>query len=532
MKKHYKSVLLLGLLMRLGISAQAQDLYVGSGASMYIGAGGTVAARSNVILDNAATVGGTGTLLLNGTSAQTIDGGYTSTGPVINTLVINNAAGVSLTGNSLRIDSSLTLTAGNLYTADKTLVLTDTARSHGSATAYIVPASGTGAGYIKQLLSQTYSAGTLYSYPTGDTTGTAEYSPISFTLNGGATVAAGAYYQLGLVNADHPNRISLHTSYITRYWPVTQSGLSNYTISYLGNYTAADVVGTATAIKGSTYSAGWVYNNGGSATSIVTGDVTNLSNFDVFGQNIGVTVSPKVLLQGAMSGTTMTTTLRNNNLIPASQPYNTASFSNYNGGEAVATLPTGITDWVLVDLRDATTPTTIIATRAGLVKSDGTVTDIDGVSPVDFLGAAGSGNYYVGIRHRNHLAIRSSATIAATTTASRSYDFTLSQSSAYQNVAITANAAMKDMGNGRFAMWGGNANSNSNVRYLGPSNDQNFLLNTTLGGNTGLILSNTYSNADLNMNGTTRYLGPSNDQNFLLNTVLGGNTGLILTQHL
>lgn len=544
MKKKYTKLLFLLAALYCFSGVNAQDLYVGSGTSLYIGKGTTLAVQGNVQFNNAATLGGTGALLLNGTTAQTIDGGYTTTGPIVNNLLINNTAGVSLTGNNLRIDSALTLQAGKLMTGSNMLVLTDTARAYGSASAYIVPASGASPGYIRQLLSQTYSPGQVYIYPTGDTTGTAEYSPISFSLNGGATVANGAYYQLGLVNKDHPNRINLHTSYITRYWPVTQSGLSNYTISYQGNYVAADAVGTAAAIKGSTYSNGWVYNNGGSATSIVTGDVTNLANFDVFGQNIGVTVSPKVFLQGAMSGTSMTTTLRTANLIPLTQPYNITAFSNYNGGETITALPAGITDWVMVDLRDATTPTTIIASRAAFVKSDGSVVDIDGLSPVDFLSNANAGNYYVGIRHRNHLAIRSASgagLLALSALSTKNYDFTTALGAAYKNTAITTNEAMKDMGNGKFAMWGGNGNSNSTVNYGPFGSDRVFLLtqpNTPglitrgLGNDQSAIISNVYSNNDLNLNGTINYGPFGSDRVFLLTNVLGNSQATIISQHL
>ncbi|MEO7765815.1 MAG: hypothetical protein ABIS01_00260, partial [Ferruginibacter sp.] len=67
------------------------------------------------------------------------------------------------------------------------------------------------------------------------------------------------------------------------------------------------------------------------------------------------------------------------------------------------------------------------------------------------------------------------------------------------------------------------------VRYNGPGNDENQLLNVTLLGNKGSIL-NGYLSSDLNLNGSVRYNGPANDENFLLNTVLLGNKGLIISQ--
>jgi hypothetical protein len=91
---------------------------------------------------------------------------------------------------------------------------------------------------------------------------------------------------------------------------------------------------------------------------------------------------------------------------------------------------------------------------------------------------------------------------------------------------------MKEVASGVWAMWGGNANGNSNVRYSGPGNDNNTLLNTVLGGNKSGIISNTYQAADLNMNGNVKYSGPGNDNNTLLNSVLGGNKSLIINEQL
>ncbi|MCB0744556.1 MAG: hypothetical protein KDC67_11675, partial [Ignavibacteriae bacterium] len=51
-----------------------------------------------------------------------------------------------------------------------------------------------------------------------------------------------------------------------------------------------------------------------------------------------------------------------------------------------------------------------VATRAALLKSDGSIVDIDGNSAVSFNGIT-SGNYYVVVYHRNHLPIISSQPI-------------------------------------------------------------------------------------------------------------------------
>jgi len=274
--------------------------------------------------------------------------------------------------------------------------------------------------------------------------------------------------------------------------------------------------------------------NGNAENNLLTGTMVAGITAIGIGKAEAAYVITKVFLQGAMSGSTMTTTLRNLNLIPLSQPYSGAPW-NYAGAETVASIPAGVTDWVLVELRDAATPSIVRSTRAAFIKNDGSVVDLDGVSPVSFNDDVPSiaapmvaGNYHVVIRHRNHLPVRTVAS-QALSRSSVLYDFTTSQANAYQNPGITTNTAMKDMGGGIFAMWGGNANSNTNVRASGLANDL-AALQTTLGGNLSSVLSNVYNNADLNMNGTVRYSGLNNDYAFL-SAVLGGNLSVIFTQH-
>ncbi|MBV4356838.1 hypothetical protein [Pinibacter aurantiacus] len=242
-----------------------------------------------------------------------------------------------------------------------------------------------------------------------------------------------------------------------------------------------------------------------------------------------INLSVKVLLQGAVSGTSMTTALNSLGVIPLTQPYKNAPF-NYSGTESVAGIPAGVTDWVLVELRDKTTPSTVIATRAAFVKSDGTVVDLDGTSPVSFANATPD-DYYIAIRHRNHLGIRTAAAQALSGTATL-YDFTSGQAQAYQNPSITTNTAMKDMGNGLFAMWGGDGTSNGVVRYTGPGNDEFFLVTTTLGGVSTNVLNNVYHNADFNLNGKVCYTSPGCDEFFLSTTVLAGVSTAAVNQHL
>ena len=71
-------------------------------------------------------------------------------------------------------------------------------------------------------------------------------------------------------------------------------------------------------------------------------------------------------------------------------------------------------DWVFLELRDPSVPSTILYTCSALLQADGDIVAVDGVSPIVFANAL-AGNYYIGVRHRNHLAIVSAATIDLST---------------------------------------------------------------------------------------------------------------------
>ena len=83
-----------------------------------------------------------------------------------------------------------------------------------------------------------------------------------------------------------------------------------------------------------------------------------------------------------------------------------------------------------------------------------------------------------------------------------------------------------------WAMRGGNANGNNNLRYSGPQNDLDQIQNTGLSGLLSMIITNTYAAEDVNMDGHIKANGPSNDQNFLLNTLFNGFLGLVYVAQL
>lgn len=136
----------------------------------------------------------------------------------------------------------------------------------------------------------------------------------------------------------------------------------------------------------------------------------------------GYMVDLKVILEGPYNVTadgSMSTDLYSGGYLPLMQPYNPALpyYGNpspvwiYAGTESVASVPAGVVDWVLIELRDATdaasaTSATMIAQQAAFVLSDGTVVDLDGTSMLSF-DVPITNNLFVVVYHRNHLAVMS-----------------------------------------------------------------------------------------------------------------------------
>ena len=168
--------------------------------------------------------------------------------------------------------------------------------------------------------------------------------------------------------------------------------------------------------------------------------------------------SEMVFLQGPYSSGTMSTALNTGGYLPLSQPYGTFPW-NYYGNESVSSVPAGVVDWVLVELR-STYNGSAVSRRAGFVTSDGTIVDVDGTSALDFGGTL-PGNYYIVVRHRNHLAVMSSS---AVTLPDNSYDFTTAQNKAY--TPPSGPNPMIALGGGNYGMIAGDANSDGTVNAV------------------------------------------------------------------
>jgi hypothetical protein len=162
-----------------------------------------------------------------------------------------------------------------------------------------------------------------------------------------------------------------------------------------------------------------------------------------------------------------------------------------------------------------------VAQKAALVQRDGDVVEAsDGTSAVVFVGAPAD-DYYVVVRHRNHLGVMSSAPIALSGSVPVPVNFTTAATGNYQLSGPTGSAhAQKTLPNGKRALWEGNmsnvSNSGGEIHYQGSNSDSDEAYYRVLldPGNLLIIpnyIVNGYDRADGNMDGMVIYQGGDSD---------------------
>lgn len=184
-----------------------------------------------------------------------------------------------------------------------------------------------------------------------------------------------------------------------------------------------------------------------------------------------VAISAKVLLSNADPSTgTMTPALAvsSNNNFPLTDPYSVpnaynGAFSHVNNQSVDTTTSSvlsvtgnnAIIDWVFMELRTGSfNSTTVTHTKSVLLQSDGDLVATDGISPVSFT--APFGNYYIAIKHRNHLGFRTSNSIALSSTPSI-LNFTNNAIPLYGTTPVVSISSQLN------SMVGGDANSDQSI---------------------------------------------------------------------
>jgi uncharacterized delta-60 repeat protein len=230
-----------------------------------------------------------------------------------------------------------------------------------------------------------------------------------------------------------------------------------------------------------------------------------------------ITLPVRALLEGPFVSATnlMNDGLRAAGLIPTSEPFTALGFTHVQ--EPITPLvspsvfnPTipvfgSIVDWVMVELRSATNPDSVVQTRTGLIQRDGDIVGPDGTSPLVFHQPLG--NYHVAVRHRNHLGAMTASPVALSTV-NAMLNFSLPTTATYgtdgQKISGT-----------RSVLWAGDATHNGAIKYTGSGNDRDPIL-VKVGSTTPNAIVPGYFNEDVNMDGTVKYTGSANDRDPIL----------------
>ena len=262
MKKYY--IILWLVLFSSGLWAQGVynnggKIVIGSGVTLTVsGTGGNYLNETNGSLDLSGTLKLEGNLTNNavsdvigtagagskveliGTSAQTI-GGTTTATFTFPDLTVNNASGV-VVAKDAGVTGTFSLTNGLVDIGNNNFNLGSAATVTGTpSVSSMIVATGTGQ------VRKEYSGSGSFTFPIGDNSATAEYSPVTLSLGSG-TFAPGAYIGLSLSNTKYASN-SIAGSYLNRYWNISQTGITGFSGNALFQYQPADVTGTEADIS-------------------------------------------------------------------------------------------------------------------------------------------------------------------------------------------------------------------------------------------------------------------------------------------
>ncbi|MBK7753099.1 MAG: hypothetical protein IPI41_11015 [Flavobacteriales bacterium] len=245
-----------------------------------------------------------------------------------------------------------------------------------------------------------------------------------------------------------------------------------------------------------------------------------------------VSLALRVLLEGPYNSGTgvMNDALRSLASFPLTEPFTSLGFTHVGGGGGETIAPSvltttgnnAITDWIFVELRSKTSNTTVLRTQSALVQRDGDVVALDGVSALTI--PVVPDEYYIAVRHRNHLATMTLATVVLSATPPLAVDLTNG------TVATFGTNAQKINGSTRL-LWAGNVIRDTQLKYAGGSNDRDPIL-VKIGGVVPTATTTGYWPEDVTLDGVVKYAGGSNDRDPILVNIGGSIPTAVRAQQL
>jgi hypothetical protein len=158
-------------------------------------------------------------------------------------------------------------------------------------------------------------------------------------------------------------------------------------------------------------------------------EYTMLNYLDIEAILPSVQTAINLFLQGFYIGSgLMTTDLQSSGFIPTDSPFS-------EDPQHIDPIPTDVTDWVLVELRNQPLGSAVVE-KSLFLKSDGTIVDLDGTTTTLTLTGVQAGNYYIVVKSRNHLTAISADPVYLDDSSVTSFDFTSGSGQFYNNTGI------------------------------------------------------------------------------------------------
>ena len=397
------------------VVTSSQNLSVQNGAGLTVE--GTLVLKKNLVNLNPTSNLGQGTIEFSGTVLQAISGQNT-----IGSLVLNNALGLDIGGNTT-INTMLNLQNGHIRLDANNLSLGILATVSGTPSPNSMVIA-TSAGELRK----SFSGPGSFTYPVGDNSGTAEYSPVTLAFTAGS-FAVGNYAGVKLTNTAYPGMTG---NYLNRYWALTQNGITAPVYDALFQYVTADIVGNEPDLSCTQVlpAPAITYNAANTALHQLTaGGLTTFGTFTGAQALIDKIVNLSFHLEGLYAGSGLMNKARN------------ATGDQFGGN---------IADKVSVELHQGANYATISYSNNNV---DLTTNGIASFT----IPSIHNSSYYLTIKHRNSVTVTSKLPVSfAGSTINYSFD---APNKAYGN-------NLKQMGDGQYVVFGGDPNQDGVVNGL------------------------------------------------------------------
>lgn len=223
-------------------------------------------------------VGGTAVVTFSGSEAQVLDVSDTGSG-AFGGLALDNANGLTLTGTA-SVTETLTLENGRFLLGSNTLTLGPNASVQDGSGGSAFSATNMLVAECSGTLRKQFAAPGSFTYPIGSATGTAVYTPATVTFSSGSFATA-AHAETCVSPTKHPDNAS-NTDYLSRYWTITQSGISGFSAGVSFTYADSDINGTEANLYGGRWDgANWAMLDQADTASNTFGG-TRLESFSDF----------------------------------------------------------------------------------------------------------------------------------------------------------------------------------------------------------------------------------------------------------